>query len=169
LAGFAGSAVSTKRSWTSGPVFVTPHAIRALWPRITPGALANETPATSYGQAAETTRQWSAFMYQMLGICTPRWGSLARSAFPVALFAGPTTQLFEPTPGCPSAVSPASKPARAPISSPIFARRAKPAASRSSIAVRVVAVAGAVGAGPAAAAGARRRSAVVVIVGASVG
>ena len=84
-----------------GPVLVTPQAILALWPRTTPGALGNETPATSYGQAVETTRQWRAFMYQMLGIWTPRWGSFARRAFPVALCAGPTTQLFEPTPGWP--------------------------------------------------------------------
>ena len=67
-------------------------------------------------------------MYQMLGIWTPRWGSLARRAFPVALFAGPTTQLFDPTPGCPSADVPVSKPARAPMPSPIAARRANPAA-----------------------------------------
>ena len=73
-------------------------------------------------------------MYQTLGSWTPRWGSFASSAFPVALMAGLTTQLFEPTPGWPRAEAPVSKPASAPIPTPIDARRVSPAASRSSAA-----------------------------------
>src|SRR5450759_560222 len=79
-----------KRSSTSGPTFVTTQAIRALWPRITAGTPGKLTPSTSYGQAAETPRQRRPFMYQMPGIWIPRCGSLARSAWPVALLDGAT-------------------------------------------------------------------------------
>ena len=63
----------------------------------------------------------------------------------MALFAGPTTQLLEPTPGWPRADAPVSKPASAPIASPIAARRANPAASRSSTAAAPAAAAAADG------------------------
>src|SRR5450759_1159432 len=117
-----------KRSSTSGPTFVAPQAIRSLWPRITAGTPGKLTPSTSYGQAAEMTRQRRPFMYQMLGIWIPRCGSLARSAWPVALLDGATTQSLEPTPGCPNAVSEAPKPASAPIPDAIAPRRRSPVA-----------------------------------------
>src|SRR5450759_781110 len=117
-----------KRSSTSGPTFVTPQAIRALWPRITAGTPGKLTPSTSYGQADETPRQRRPFMYQMLGIWIPRCGSLARSAWPVALLDGATTQSLEPTPGWPNAVSEVPKPASAPIPDAIAPRRRSPVA-----------------------------------------
>ena len=75
------------------------------------GAPGNETPATSYGQAAPTVRQCKPFMYQIDGMDTPRWGSLANSAWPVALFDGATTQSFEPTPWLDARPPPPSRPA----------------------------------------------------------
>ena len=66
--GSAGSTFSMKRSCTSGLTLVKPHAMWALWPRTTPGAPGNETPATSYGQALDTTVQWRPTMYHSEGI-----------------------------------------------------------------------------------------------------
>ena len=58
----------------SGPMLVTPQAMRSLWPTTTPGTPANENPVTERSQGS----QWSAFWYQIDGIWMPRWGSLAR-------------------------------------------------------------------------------------------
>src|SRR5512143_2134993 len=99
------------RSWTSGPTLVAPQAIRALCPRTTPGTPGNETPATSYGQAASTVRQCNPFMYQIDGIELPRCGSFASSAPPVTDSDGATTQLFEPIPWSEASPPASSRPA----------------------------------------------------------
>ncbi len=85
LAGSAGSTFSWTRSSTSGFTLVTPQAIRALCPAMTPGVPGKVTPMTSYGQAAETCRQWRPLMYQMDGMLNPRCGSLARMGLPLAV------------------------------------------------------------------------------------
>ena len=51
-------------------------------------------------------------MNQTDGIEIPRWGSLARSAPPLELFDGATTQLFDPIWWSPAIPSPPSSPAR---------------------------------------------------------
>jgi hypothetical protein len=104
----AGSGSIENRSSTSGSAFVAPHAIFALWPRMTPGTPGNETPATLNGQSGLIVRQRSPFMNQTDGIPIPRCGSFARRAAFERVFVGPTTQLFEPTwwsPAIPSAPS----------------------------------------------------------------
>ncbi len=81
------------------PVLVSPHASRALWPMITKGVEGSVTPVTSSPAATTCTS------YQIDGISTARWGSLASRGRPVALrVAAATTQLLLP-------------PARAPTSS----------------------------------------------------
>ena len=92
-------------------MFVAPHAIRALWPRTTPGTPGNETPATSYGQAVDTVRQCSPLRYQIDGIEMPRCGSFASSAPRLADMAGPTTQSLEPIPWSEARPAAASNPA----------------------------------------------------------
>ena len=55
--GFSGFTRSMNRSCTSGPRLVTPQAMWALWPIITPGAPGNEKPAELYGQSGPVGSQ----------------------------------------------------------------------------------------------------------------
>ena len=82
----------------SGPTFVAPHAIRALWPRTTAGAPGKDTPTTSHGQLSSTVWQCRPFMIQTDGIPNPRCGSLARIGLPLIVRSPEMTQLFEPMP-----------------------------------------------------------------------
>ena len=73
---------SRKKSVTSAPRLVRPHASVALWPMTTPGMPANAKPETSYGHCAETSAQRSPTCSQMPGAEMPRCGSLASSGLP---------------------------------------------------------------------------------------
>ncbi len=83
---------------TSAGRLVKPQAIRSLWPMTTPGSPAKVNPATSNGQAAESTRQCRPIWYQMPGMDGSRCGSLASSGLPVVVCAPDTTHEFEPMP-----------------------------------------------------------------------
>lgn len=89
---------SMKKSVTSAPRFVRPHARDALCPMITPGKPAKEKPETSYGHASDTGAQRRPTWCQMLGAARPRWGSFARRGLPVAVRSPETTHEFEPVP-----------------------------------------------------------------------
>mgnify|MGYP002261449066 CR=1 FL=1 len=51
-----------------------------LFRTITPGVPGKVTPATSYGQAVLTGRQWRPLTYHTDGMLNPRCGSLARQS-----------------------------------------------------------------------------------------
>ncbi len=69
-----------------------------MCPMITPGMPEKVKPLTSNGQSSPTERQCRPIWYQMLGICGPRWGSLASRGFPDAVSLPDTTQAFDPMP-----------------------------------------------------------------------
>jgi hypothetical protein len=120
--GFAGLMRSMYRSCTSGPTFVTPHAIRSLWPTMTHGVPGNEKPRTWNGEPAflpgwaSVAVHARSISYQIEGIWMPRCGSLARIGLPLAVRDPAMTQLLLPMP--------------APVPKARPAERSKPPTSR---------------------------------------
>src|SRR5258707_13682122 len=71
-----------------------PHAMRSLWPIITHGIPAMETPETLSPGALRWT------IYQVDGTFQSRWGSFASRGLPLAVCAPEMAQAFDP--GCAS-------------------------------------------------------------------
>src|SRR5699024_10565421 len=88
--------LSTTRSVTSAPRFVSPQAIDWLWPMTMPGSPEKEKPVTSNGHSSVTFLQRSPTWYQTEGIVGDRCGSLARSGEPVFVCSPEMTHEFEP-------------------------------------------------------------------------
>ena len=79
---------STYRSCTSVIRFVSPQAMRALWPITTPGEPGSVAPTTF----SRPPSRWAR--YQVDGSRAPRCGSLASIGLPVEVRAPDTTQLL---------------------------------------------------------------------------
>ena len=83
---------------TSVVRLVKPHAMRSLWPMMTPGTPEKPNPATSNGHSVEITRHFRPIWCHTLGSDAPRCGSFASSGSPLSVSAPETTQEFEPIP-----------------------------------------------------------------------
>ena len=83
-----GIAPSIRRQVTSGERFVTPQAMRSLWPTTIPGAPGNVAPATCI------PGDESSVKYQILGAEAGMCGSLASSGLPETVRLPETTQLL---------------------------------------------------------------------------
>ncbi len=77
---------------------MNPHAMRALWPMITPGTPENPKPATSKPQSEVMTRHFRPIWCHTLGSAAPRCGSFASRGSPVSVRSPETTHEFEPIP-----------------------------------------------------------------------
>ena len=98
--GFSGLIRSQYRSCTSSLKSPIPQAMRALCPMTTPGKPGKENPR-AWNAPEEASLECRPTSYQIEGICTPKWVSLARMGLPVAVRLPAMTQLLVPTPSRP--------------------------------------------------------------------
>src|SRR3546814_14465027 len=82
-----------KRSWTSPPVVVNPHAIERLCPSTVKGTPGTVAPVTDSVGVSIRAR------YQRIGAARPRWGSLTRSGLPVVVREPESTHSFDAVDG----------------------------------------------------------------------